>query len=160
MALPGINLSLDQRSDLPFEGMYGNWYERAIPLTVRERVMLDVMATLKNKSNWEEKVLDEAIVSRWRSEVCAAGDSWRAKDRAQTGELQSLAPRDAQRQKRVSKAMFQYVSDANLAQRQYANGHIVYRRTTLPGTNCKGKRLHGSARRECGYLHLRHGCES
>lgn len=115
MALPGIDLSLDQTSDLPFEGVYGNWHERAIPLTIRERVMLDVMATLKNTTNWEEKVFDEAIVSRWESEARVAGDSWRAKDQAQTGELQSLAPRDASRQKRISEAMFQYVSAATLA---------------------------------------------
>ena len=64
MSLPGINLPLVQQSDLPLEGFDGNWHERAIALTVRERVMLDVIATIKKKRKWEKKVFDEAVVRK------------------------------------------------------------------------------------------------
>lgn len=62
MALPGIDLPLDQNFELPTEDANGNWQQRAIPLIVRERVTLDLMAVLKNKSGWEKEIFDNAIV--------------------------------------------------------------------------------------------------
>lgn len=111
IAFPGIDLPLRQSSELPTEGAYGNWHKRAIPLTVRERVMLDLMAALKNKQGWERKIFDNSIVDKWRAEALAAGDSWRTRDESQTGEVEGLAPAANSRQRVVSEAMFQYVGD-------------------------------------------------
>jgi hypothetical protein len=49
MALPGIDLPLDQNFELPTEDANSNWQQRAIPFIVRERVMLDLMAVLKSR---------------------------------------------------------------------------------------------------------------
>lgn len=72
MNLPGIDLPLQQSSGLRAEGHYANWHEHALPLTVRERVMLDIMATLKDKSDWERKVFDDRIVGKWREEALSS----------------------------------------------------------------------------------------
>lgn len=121
MALPGIDLPLRQSSELPSEGAYGNWHKRAIPLTVRERVMLDLMAALKNKQGWERKIFDDSIVDRWRAEALAAGHSWRTRDESQTGEVEGLAPAADSRQRVMSEAMFQYVGDAGRSRGRCAN---------------------------------------
>lgn len=158
MELPGINSSLYQESDLPIEGVEGNWHERATPLTVRERVMMDVMATLKNKRSWEEKMFNEAIVRKWTSEAVTSRDSWYTKDKSQTGEFQGLVPAYSERQRGITEAMFRYVSVTDVEQMQRADRHIVHRRAALTGANCKSKRFHGSVRCECDCLHLRHSC--
>lgn len=73
--LPGINAPLyEETSSLFLSGLFNNWYETALPITVRERVMLGVMAALKDKKNWEEKVFDPIIVGKWKSEALEARD--------------------------------------------------------------------------------------
>jgi hypothetical protein len=69
MDRPGIGLPLEQASGLPFEGRTGCWYEVALPVTVRERVIIVVTATLKDKPDWERKVFDETIMNKWRLEA-------------------------------------------------------------------------------------------
>lgn len=114
MALPGIDLPLKQSSDLPTEGIDGDWRSIAKPITVRERVMMDLMAVLKDKSGWEEKVFDQVVVEKWKSEAISAGDSMRARDEAISSERQDtdgpvdrLAP--SSRQRVISEAVFDYV---------------------------------------------------
>lgn len=75
MRLPGIDLPLMQTTGLRIEGDASNWHEHAIPLTVRERVMLDLMATLKNKTDWESKVFDNSIVGKWRGEALSSNNA-------------------------------------------------------------------------------------
>ncbi|GAB7327081.1 hypothetical protein MBLNU13_g11006t1 [Cladosporium sp. NU13] len=55
IALPGIGAPIVQESRLPIEGQRGDWHEYALPLTIRERVIMDVTATIKNKPDWERK---------------------------------------------------------------------------------------------------------
>ena len=159
MALPGIDLPLEQTSELPIEGAAGNWHKRAIPLTIRERVMLDLMAALKNKPDWEKKIFDKDIVRKWRAEALALGDSWRARDKSQTGEVQGLAPTTASRQRVVSKAMFKYVSGADREQEGYADNVSVCQRVAFSGTGIYAKMLYRSLRRKHSGVHLRHDCE-
>lgn len=134
MAFPGIDLPLEQTSELPTEGADGNWHKRAIPLTVRERVMLDLMAALKNKPGWEKKIFDDKIVGKWRAEALSSGDSWRTKDESQTGGVQGLAPEATSRQRVVSEAMFQYVGDGDLVQSGCADDDPVRGRIALSST--------------------------
>jgi hypothetical protein len=119
MALPGIGLPLKQESPLPFEGQDGNWREVALPLTVRERIMIAIMAVLKDKPDWERKVFDETIVARWRQESLAensvaqiqAEDATTEHDQEQQTESDDATHDVATpaRQKIISEAMFQYV---------------------------------------------------
>jgi hypothetical protein len=123
MALPGIDLPLDQHSDLPTEGQRGYWYEKALPVTVRERVMLTVMAALKDKPDWERKVFDELIVSRWRAEALTASNTLQTQN--QTGDVATAGDESTQqseakdptshynapaRQRVVTERLFQCVS--------------------------------------------------
>lgn len=117
MALPGIGLPLKQGSPLPTEGQHGNWRVFALPLTVRERVMIEIMAVLKDKPDWERKVFDASIVARWRQEALAGNsvaqaqhEDGAAEDVQQTesGDVTVDAP-TTPRQKTISEAMFQYV---------------------------------------------------
>jgi hypothetical protein len=113
MALPGIGSPLERKSDLPIEGVDGTWNRRAIPLPVRERVMLDLMATLKNKRGWEQKVFENNIVGKWTAEALASGDSWLVRDETENWPVEDLAPAATSRQRVVSEAMFQYVGLTN-----------------------------------------------
>lgn len=73
--LPGINAPLYNETSSSFlTGVFNNWDETALPITVRERVMLGVMAALKDKKNWEEKIFDPVIVRKWKSEALEASD--------------------------------------------------------------------------------------
>jgi len=115
MALPGIGLPLKQESPLPTEGQDGNWREVALPLTVRERVMIAIMAVLKDKPDWERKVFDETIVARWRQESLASHteteDTAAEHDEEQQTESEdaTLNVTTPARQRIISEAMFQYV---------------------------------------------------
>ena len=123
MQLPGIGLPLNQHSALPLEGRRGYWYERALPLTVRERVMIAIMAALKDKPDWERKVFNELIVDRWRAEALAASSTMQAQDQASevaTIEDEQTQPSEATdpissynapaRQRVVTERLFQCVS--------------------------------------------------
>jgi len=123
IALPGIGLALTQYSALPTEGRCGYWYEHALPVTVRERVMIAIIATLKDKPDWERKVFDDLIVGRWRAQTLAASTAMQAQDQtseAATTEDEQTQPREATdptfdynapvRQRVVTEKLFQYVS--------------------------------------------------
>jgi hypothetical protein len=130
IALPGIGLPLKQESPLPFEGQDGNWRDVALPLTVRERIMIAIMAVLKDKPDWERKVFDETIVARWRQESVAgnsvaqvqAEDATTEHDQDQQTESEDATQGVAApaRQKIISEAMFQYVRlGGNVIQRTH-----------------------------------------
>lgn len=117
MHLPGIDLPLKQESPLFTEGQKGNWREVALPLTVRERVMIALMAVLKDKPDWERKVFDEVIVGRWRQEALAETsvahvqtEDVVAEDGQQTESGDATLNMDTRaRQKIISESMFHYV---------------------------------------------------
>jgi hypothetical protein len=67
MDRPGLGQPLPQQSPLRTEGRGGNWFEVALPVTVRERVIIAITAIIKNLPNWERQVFDEYIVGKWRS---------------------------------------------------------------------------------------------
>jgi len=160
MALPGIDSPLEQKSDLPIEGVNGNWDRRAIPLTVRERVMLDLMAALKNKRDWEKKIFDNDIVGKWTAEALASGDSWRDmldEDDPQDWFVENLGPASKSRQRVVSEAMFQYVGTINHVRWWCADEDLVCRRVALTSPDLCEERIHGSLRCKRCSLHLRHG---
>lgn len=90
--LPGINAPLYNETSSSFlSGIFNNWYEAALPITVRERVMLGVMAALKDKKNWEEKVFDPVIVGKWKSEALEASDRM---VQSENQDLANSAPED------------------------------------------------------------------
>lgn len=133
IALPGIGLPLSQHSALPTEGRCGYWYEHALPVTVRERVMMAIMATLKDKPDWERKVFDDLIVGRWRAEALTASSAMQAQDQTSetaTTEDEQTQPSEAAdptsdynapvRQRVVTERLFQYVS-LNGAHISYTN---------------------------------------
>jgi hypothetical protein len=116
-ALPGIHLPIKQESELPTEGRRGTWRGYALPLTVRERIMIAVMAALKDKPHWERKVFDELIVDKWRQEALTATDSIQAQDGTSVEQPQQSEVRDATshynapaKQRMVTERLFQYVS--------------------------------------------------
>lgn len=79
--LPGFGQPLND--DLPTiekEGPYKGQRRRfphalrdscySVGVSVRERRMLDFINKITDKPEWERKVFDEDIVSKWRSEAC------------------------------------------------------------------------------------------
>lgn len=120
MNLPGIDLPLQQESGLRTEGDDATWYEHALPLTVRERVMLDIMAALKNKTDWERKVFDDTIVEKWQNEAMSSPkldistsqtpNASAASENSHEIESDDDYPMNPPaRQKVVTKKLFQYV---------------------------------------------------
>lgn len=124
VAPPSIGLPVSQLSSLPTEGDHDHcWFVHALPLTVRERVMMAVMAALKDKQDWEREVFDELIVNRWRaealtthntmeipeqtSEAATAGDEQTQQSEAEDPSFDYNAPA---RQRVVTERMFQCVS--------------------------------------------------
>jgi hypothetical protein len=94
-----------------------------MPITVRERVMIAVMAALKDKLDWERKVFDELIVDKWRQEALTASDIMQTEDGksdtaaavdepTQQGEVRDpISHYNAPaRQRVVTERLFQYVS--------------------------------------------------
>lgn len=78
---------------------------------VRERAMLAVMAALKDKPDWERKVLDETIVAKWRHEALKVGEALQQEAPDPWGAVQQGMSMNAPaRQKEISGAMFDYVS--------------------------------------------------
>lgn len=126
LALPGIGLPIKQDSELPIEGRRGDWRHCATPVTVRERVMIAIMAALKDKPDWERKVFDELTVDKWRQEALTASDAVQAQEgtsdtpTAVDEQTQPDEVRDATshynapaRQRVVTERLFQYVSMRN-----------------------------------------------
>lgn len=126
--LPGINAPLDEEtSPSSFLTRISNlWYESALPITVRERVILGVMAALKDKKNWEEKIFDPVIVGKWKSEALEASDrmiQFESQDLANSSREEGGSSSDVidvaldiegidapAKQRAVTEAMFNFVS--------------------------------------------------
>lgn len=125
--LPGINAPLYNETSSSFlTGVFNNWDETALPITVRERVMLGVMAALKDKKNWEEKIFDPVIVRKWKSEALEASDrmiQFESQDLANSSREEGGSSSDVidvaldiegidapAKQRAVTEAMFNFVS--------------------------------------------------
>ncbi|KAL2139687.1 hypothetical protein VTI28DRAFT_4857 [Corynascus sepedonium] len=67
---PGFGLRIDhEEEDNPFPLAIGDdpWGSKGV--TLREKRMLDFVNKITDKPDWEVKVFDETIVSRWRAEA-------------------------------------------------------------------------------------------
>ncbi|QRD82220.1 hypothetical protein F9C07_2277506 [Aspergillus flavus] len=112
LQLPGYNLPLNYRPDggqplrrtlfpnaLDYGDIEGGWVDR---INVhREILMMRVMNTITDKPDWDKKVFDEAITSKWREEIAQSGQDvtpkmmdyilkelqWKTKDFQKTGFL-------------------------------------------------------------------------
>lgn len=115
--LPGFGLSLEQTSGVA--NAIDSW--DASPITVRERSMIALMATIKDKPEWSLKVFDETIVAKWRAEALEFGKELVAQprpeeasddneDRERPGNGERIDFDGSSRQKTVSGKMFDYVS--------------------------------------------------
>ena len=90
-----------------------------MPLTVRERVMIAIMAVLKDKPDWERKVFNDIIVARWRQESMAENSVAHIQTEDATAEHDQEHQTESEeatqdvatpaRQKIVSEAMFHCV---------------------------------------------------
>jgi hypothetical protein len=80
IALPGIGLPLGQRDELPHDAGGSSWSKLAHPVTVRELIIIAVLAALKDKPDWEHKIFDGRIVDEWRLEVLKASNAMQAQD--------------------------------------------------------------------------------
>ncbi|KAE8373327.1 hypothetical protein BDV26DRAFT_272364 [Aspergillus bertholletiae] len=112
LQLPGYNLPLNHRPDseerfqrilFPNALDYGDIeYGSVDHLNIfREILMMRVMNTITDKPEWDRKVFDDAITSKWRDEIAQSGQDvtpkmmdyilkelqWRAKDFQKTGLL-------------------------------------------------------------------------
>ena len=124
MQLPGFGLPLEQNSIIPTAPQ--NWY--AQPITVRERAMIALMATLKDKPNWHGKVFNDEIVAKWKTEALQFGRTVTAavlpparepqapsneEDEEGTSKYKSNGASiefdGCERQKTISERMFEYV---------------------------------------------------
>ena len=128
--LPGFGLPLEQKSILPTATE--SWF--VVPTMVRERVMIGLMGTLKDKPDWERKVFNDEIVSKWRAEALHFGKTMSANIRDENeaspnnyngdeGEDEDDdSPRNLEnseniefdgsaRQKQISRKMFDYASN-------------------------------------------------
>lgn len=119
MHLPGLGAPIVQESRLPTEGKRGVWHEFALPLTIRERAIMDVTAAIKDKPDWERKVFDETVVAKWRSEALLANEIVPSEHRTTNGvtredeqadESESEGAISPSRQRVVTEGLFQYVS--------------------------------------------------
>lgn len=88
-------------------------------LTIRERVITDVTAVIKDKLDWERKVFDDTIVAKWKSEALAGNEIVQSEDPSNGGvageEEQAEQPESKSaisppRQRVVTEVLFQYVS--------------------------------------------------
>ena len=115
--LPGFGLPLEQKTGIP--NAMDSWNTR--PITVRERSMIALMATIKDKPDWTRKVFDETIVSKWRAEALQFGKDnvvqsqpneggGEEEDATDQRNGESIEFDGSNRQKTVSERMFDYVS--------------------------------------------------
>lgn len=109
--LPGFGLPLAQKS--PFPSATEDW--QANPLTVRERMMIGLMATLKDKLGWERKVFDENIVRKWRTEALVpvqlqSAESDIDSNDQESGSGEATEFYGSDRQKQISGRMIDHVS--------------------------------------------------
>ena len=73
---PGVNLPLRHPGeDNPRVGLYERLEESESELLhVREVAMMLLMDRLTDKPNWHEKVFDDAIVAKWRTEALSQSE--------------------------------------------------------------------------------------
>lgn len=68
---PGLGLPIDHGgknvTTFPLAVGYCPWISKGV--TLREQRMLDFISHITDKPDWESKVFDDEIVSRWRAEA-------------------------------------------------------------------------------------------
>lgn len=67
--LPGFGLPVNYRPDEHFPNAVLDW--SGTILTVRELNMMAIMDKITDKTDWDKKIFDEAIVQKWRQEALA-----------------------------------------------------------------------------------------
>lgn len=67
--LPGFGLPVNYRPDECFPSAVMDW--SGTILTVRELNMMAIMDKITDKPDWDKKVFDETILSKWRQEALA-----------------------------------------------------------------------------------------
>jgi hypothetical protein len=112
--LPGTGVTLEQASGLPTEGRKSYWYETALPVTIRERVVIAVTEALKHEPDWERKVFGEASVGKWMSEVLGGANAMLSQDLTITS---VDGQPDFTRQQVVTETLFQHVSLSEITTR-------------------------------------------
>ena len=72
--LPGFGLDLDDEAKnvLPTALLEDDYISPI--LTIREYTLMEIMARMTNRSDWETKVFDEAIAGNWKAEILAVPD--------------------------------------------------------------------------------------
>lgn len=133
--------------------------------------MIALMATIKDKPEWNRKVFDDEIVGEWRREALDFGKDLVAQDRAEHNNNTATDNDDedgpyringesvefdgSQRQKLVSERMFDYVS----YMRPYFIANLidpVYHGTSRGGRITWQERHDCCHRRRCSCVHVRH----
>jgi hypothetical protein len=75
---PGLGLPLrhNRKDDDTYPlGAHGNCYgSQSFILPTRELAMMSIMERLSDKQDWQKKVFDEQIVSKWRKEALEIPD--------------------------------------------------------------------------------------
>ena len=68
---PGFGLPVNYQPPEHFPNACLDW--SGTPLTVRERTMMALMDQITDKPNWDQKVFDQNITSKWRGEARESG---------------------------------------------------------------------------------------
>jgi hypothetical protein len=77
---PGFGLPLRHRNDHGSDDFYpigahgSNYAAKSEPISVRELAMMDVMEKLTDKPDWQKKVFNEQIITKWGNEALAIPD--------------------------------------------------------------------------------------
>ncbi|KAF8885764.1 hypothetical protein BD779DRAFT_657637 [Infundibulicybe gibba] len=74
IGLPGCGLPLNHMVKARFRNALvpTSWRARLPLITLRERTMLSLMNQLSDKPDWDKKVFDETIASKWKAEALEA----------------------------------------------------------------------------------------
>ena len=71
--LPGFGLPINEGGPSDrFPNAVMDW--GATPITVRERTMMSMMNSITDKPEWDRKVFEDDIVSKWRQEALGTED--------------------------------------------------------------------------------------
>lgn len=122
MGLPGIDVALTHPHGLVTAGRRGWWHELALPITVRERVIMALTASIKNKPSWQLNVGGQGVPPVWMEVALrnSDGDSVAQNQDQQLDFDFHIAQAQAQiaalnfeerpgRQKVITEKLFQYV---------------------------------------------------
>jgi len=77
---PGFGLPLRHRNDHGSDDFYpigahgSNYAATSEPISVREVAMMDIMEKLTDKPDWQKKVFNEQIITKWGNEALAIPD--------------------------------------------------------------------------------------